>query len=267
MNSYFDGVEFVTWGYDPVSDEVQKDRYFDGYYGIQFTWRGRFEYAVDDEPSRIVTGHPVLLTRPEKKYYYRSPAGETRHHTFICFRGPRVRQWLARGLFPETDLIQLTQPEPFYAGLQQLLDILNVPGGRLLPRAVHLLEDLLLQLHEQPAAARLPAALREGLEKTAARIRRNPARSLDWSYEAQKLHISPVHFRRVFKALTGLPPLQFQLECRLQQAAVLLLKSDVTVAEAAQASGFDDVFYFSRVFKKHRKLTPSAYHRAFAARP
>lgn len=67
------------------------------------------------------------------------------------------------------------------------------------------------------------------------------------------------HFRKVFKKETGKTPLDYLTEKRIDYAKRLLDDRHVrfiTVKEAANLSGFDDPYYFSRVFKKVTGKSP-----------
>ncbi len=76
---------------------------------------------------------------------------------------------------------------------------------------------------------------------------------------AQMAGMSEYHFFRLFKQITGSTPYQYILSSRLKQAA-LLLEADYSVSDTAIAMGFSDIYSFSKVFKKHFGLSPTAYN-------
>ena len=51
-------------------------------------------------------------------------------------------------------------------------------------------------------------------------------------------------------------------EYRIQQAKKLLSREDISVSEAAMQSGFDNLSYFSTVFKKETGMTPQQYRQS-----
>ncbi|MDE5967274.1 MAG: helix-turn-helix domain-containing protein [Lachnospiraceae bacterium] len=75
---------------------------------------------------------------------------------------------------------------------------------------------------------------------------------------AQSIGISPFHMIRQFKALCGLTPHQFQIQCRVRKAQKMLERGK-SVVEAAYATGFCDQSHFDRCFRKIVRLTPSEY--------
>jgi len=71
----------------------------------------------------------------------------------------------------------------------------------------------------------------------------------------------PVHFERVFKQETGLPPMRWLEEHRMAAARQYLSGTSRTVSEIAAAVGYSDPFYFSRVFRKHFGHPPLRYRK------
>ncbi|RAW00052.1 hybrid sensor histidine kinase/response regulator transcription factor [Pseudochryseolinea flava] len=83
----------------------------------------------------------------------------------------------------------------------------------------------------------------------------------DFSVEdlSRELGMSRVHLYKKLLALTGKSPLEFIRVIRLQQAAQLLEKSQLTVSEIAYKVGFNNPKYFTKYFKEEYSMLPSAY--------
>jgi AraC family transcriptional regulator len=76
---------------------------------------------------------------------------------------------------------------------------------------------------------------------------------------ARTASLSPYHFLRVFKAVTGVTPHQWILRARLREAAHRLVTSRVPVTEIALEVGFDDLSNFIRTFRAEFGVPPSRY--------
>ena len=57
-------------------------------------------------------------------------------------------------------------------------------------------------------------------------------------------------FHAHFKAVTGLNPLQFQKQLRLQEARRLMLGEHLDAASAGYRVGYEDAAYFNREYKR-----------------
>ena len=92
-------------------------------------------------------------------------------------------------------------------------------------------------------------------------IQRNFRNELSTSHLAEKAKMSPVSFVRHFRAATGLTPQEYLIKLRLEEAAILLQNPDLSIAEAALQSGFNDSNYFSRLFRKKNNISPRNYRK------
>ena len=76
---------------------------------------------------------------------------------------------------------------------------------------------------------------------------------------AEYLGYSTNYFSRIFKTITGFYINDYIRQIRIVKAQELLVKSNMTIAEIAEATGFSNPNYFYSIFKKETGLTPSAY--------
>lgn len=76
---------------------------------------------------------------------------------------------------------------------------------------------------------------------------------------SRELGMSRVHLYKKLLSLTGKSPIEFIRMIRLQRAAQLLEKSQLTVSEIAYQVGFNNPKYFSKYFKDQFKMLPSVY--------
>ena len=76
---------------------------------------------------------------------------------------------------------------------------------------------------------------------------------------ARHIGLSCYHFSRVFKAGSGLSPGIFLREIRLREALRLLRETQLPVKAVAEESGFCDISYFCRAFRKFAGVTPGSF--------
>lgn len=80
---------------------------------------------------------------------------------------------------------------------------------------------------------------------------------------AEEFHYNAEYLSSLFKAETGYTLLQFLHKTRIEISKNLLLRSNVSVKEAAYSCGFPDEKYYMRTFKRLEGMTPSQYKNAF----
>jgi AraC-like DNA-binding protein len=71
--------------------------------------------------------------------------------------------------------------------------------------------------------------------------------------------MSRAQFHRVFLQATGSSPVRFLRSIRMRLAQQLLISSGAPVKTVAQRCGYEDVFVFSKTFKRDCGLSPSVY--------
>jgi len=81
---------------------------------------------------------------------------------------------------------------------------------------------------------------------------------LDCIQVAQLVNLNPAYLGKLFKKYTGCSLKKYVNMVRVNQAEMLLSTEDLTVTEVAEQCGFQDVSYFSNVFKAIKGIPPSA---------
>ncbi len=67
------------------------------------------------------------------------------------------------------------------------------------------------------------------------------------------------YFKELFIARYGMPPVKYLTHLRLEYAKELLITGRYSVSEIAEQCGFENVYYFSSVFKKNIGVSPKNY--------
>ncbi|MBU2906698.1 AraC family transcriptional regulator [Arenibacter algicola] len=76
---------------------------------------------------------------------------------------------------------------------------------------------------------------------------------------SEELPLGYSSFRKKFKQITGLSPNQYLINLRLERAKYLLVMTNLNVSEISHQIGFDNIFYFSKLFKKKYDISPKNY--------
>ncbi len=99
------------------------------------------------------------------------------------------------------------------------------------------------------------------LDRVKSYIAKNYQRHITTKELAGICFFSIEYFCRFFKRMTGRTALAYVNEYRVEKAAVLLSETDEPIGDIAATVGFEDLNYFSRVFKRIKKLSPSEYRK------
>ncbi len=85
--------------------------------------------------------------------------------------------------------------------------------------------------------------------------------SLSLDYIADHVHLSKYYFCRQFAKTTGATFLEYLNNIRLSKVHQLLLSSDLSIAEIADATGFRSSIQLSRTFQTIYKMSPSQFRK------
>jgi AraC family L-rhamnose operon transcriptional activator RhaR len=137
----------------------------------------------------------------------------------------------------------------FAEELGLLLQFLGVLGR-------HIPAELVRKTSDQPHSA-VSAAIRL--------IDEHPADAWTLTSLAQRVHVEPTYFVRLFRKAVGLPPMAYLTGRRAELAAVLLRDTVAPVSEVGRLVGWSDPNHFSRRFREKFGLSPTGYRQRFEA--
>lgn len=228
-----------------------------------------------DAPKRAVAPGDALLVAPAVPHYYAADEADPWSIIWFHFAGARATRFAA----------QLGASQRIAAGPVSGLWALHDLMGRMIElrrlgctRAV-LLESnalgevVLARLYSEASLAPIGPAEAQPVQVLDDRARKlqqvllflrvHFARELTVPEVARACHVSPSWLFHAFREHTGFSPLSYAIHLRLQEACRLLSLTDRKLADIASVVGYDDGFYFSRLFKKHLGLSPDAYRRQY----
>ncbi|MBV6643813.1 MAG: AraC family transcriptional regulator [Cyclobacteriaceae bacterium] len=99
------------------------------------------------------------------------------------------------------------------------------------------------------------------IERSIRYMRERISDKLSLTKLSQNANLSPSQYSLLFKNKTGKPPLDYLIRMRVQRACQMLNTTNLKVKEIAHLVGYDDPYYFSRVFHKTMGTSPRDYRK------
>ena len=228
------------------------------YISFNFFLNGDAEIQYE---SRKLTAHAGDLLAAQFRNGFTvktGPSGMARKQCLLLSYTP-VQAAICRQLFPE-DLTLVHLPHP--GRIRKILDEIagNVSGDTcemdLLCQMLMFLQELRNQLYSRHKPEPLVQAIRFLTQQGNARIRRKEL--------AEHCGISISSLNRLFRDHLGCSPGQYMIQQRLELAARLLMLHNGNIKQIAYEAGFSSPMFFSREFRQHYGMTPSAFrHKQF----
>ncbi len=235
---------------------------------FEFVWviEGDVEYRRDTTTVPAPPGS-VLLCRPGGTDFFRwDPDRRTRHGYFHFRIASLPPGWPPREHWPsvrppvEGDVLR-----PLFRQLLTWAD----RGDPLLIQTTmaHMLASFVTGeiAGGDPPLERLPEAVERAWKHIHDRLEEDPSASIGLAELAGAACVSPEHLCRLFRRTIARSPVETVRLARLDRAAVLLARSNYSVAEIAAVCGFSSPFHFSRRFKEAFGRSPRELRKSLAA--
>ncbi|BFT68839.1 helix-turn-helix transcriptional regulator [Paenibacillus sp. P36] len=99
------------------------------------------------------------------------------------------------------------------------------------------------------------------MEQTIEHIRQHYMEPITLEGLAEQHGMKGKYFSHLFQKYTGIGPIHYLIEYRMKVAYELLVTTPFAVRDIARNVGYPDAYYFSRLFKKHYGMSPTALKR------
>lgn len=220
---------------------------------------GRLDYA--GTRHRLTPGKTMLVTMPHTHRYWLERGGEWEYFWLLLNGREALR--LAREILDISGPVLEITPSQTDRLASACLDVLKMqdasPG--LASNAAY---AAMTSLHDAVFGSRPPPEnpLPAGLSRVIAHIETNIATPLPVDRLAAIADLSRAHFVRSFAATLGTAPSDYVLEKRLERVERLLLATEMSIADIADATGFADGNYMAKVLRRRRGMAPLEFRAA-----
>lgn len=90
-------------------------------------------------------------------------------------------------------------------------------------------------------------------------INENYMKNISLDKISKYMYLSSVYISKVFKEETGESPINYLIKVRLNKAKELLETSNLSIKSIAESIGYNDAYYFSKLYKKYFGCPPSRH--------
>ncbi|QGQ95918.1 AraC family transcriptional regulator [Paenibacillus psychroresistens] len=255
-----------------------------GVFDFIFVIKGCLFIGEEDQRFEVSAGQSLILL-PDKYHYSVKPIEEETVFYWIHFQVTGEWQEILtnaasllnkspaqpndRSLTGETYAISIrkyetmTIPEQIYTLLEQLMELSYLSRSASFWQQQILFVQLLKTMDKgQKADYSSPAVI--VADKIEAYIKGNYRNEITNDSLAEVLHFHPNYLARCMKSINGCTPIEYLINYRLEQAKLLLIKTDRSIAHIAEAVGFQYTPYFSKRFKEKNGISPLQYRKQFA---
>lgn len=256
------------FGYEktlPTKELITSEEYHT--FRLHYVIKGSVLYGFNGQERKVKKNSCFLLSPKSASYYKTNP------------KDPAIIFWVS---YSGLEALRVTELMGFNENAAGVI-VLNAKQGNamtalmsnaLKPTSTNLTDIVLLKnftgIVELLTTSEKIETLRKPERKSPSSHIEKALKYIETNYANPYLSIEdvassiPIHknyLSLLFKTSLGVTFTQYLTQKRIEQATVLLKSTDYTVSKISNAVGYFDQLYFSKLFKKFNKLSPSAYRK------
>lgn len=254
------GLYPISLGYTQQENSFRIKRQKNEHHFIFYCQSGQASLTYKQKEKTIKRGDIVIMS-PSHDFEYKAKANSGHQTYWINFTG------ILADDFAERLLMKMDDGNAHVGILNNIVadfDNLLALGQRgytatNVIHAVHVLQQTLSFLALQLRLSAFKGNSNFDLNAVETLMRNNLHQDLNLDTLAHYSQLSKFHFAKKFKELTDTSPIQHFINMKIQQACSRLDNSNDPIKQIAEELGYNDPYYFSRLFKKTVGMSPKQY--------
>ncbi|WP_157279801.1 AraC family transcriptional regulator [Paenibacillus swuensis] len=230
---------------------------------LHFVLKGKGMF-VQDEIHYPIAEQDLFCLFPKKSSVYYTDPDHPLEMIWVAFDGKHTIRTLYRaGIKPNEPHTKSALTPEVKATLQEWFQLAE-GGERLsadyfrLALTFKLFGHLTVNSHENTPEHRTEAST-DWLAMAQDYLKSHYMEGVSVDKAAQFVGIDRSHFSKKFRQTYGLSPIQYIQGLKMEQARQMMAENTYSLTEIALSVGYPDLFSFSKAFKRHYTVTPTAY--------
>lgn len=239
-NKHFKTLNILTLGHQ-ICEPLHSFSYaHTNFYLIHYVVSGKGTFIKNKKKTTVSKGQ-MFIIKPDNVYTYTADENDPWEYIWFSFDGELSGIFEGFGDVLENDGTIITE----------MLEAANLKNTRAEFLTGKLYEFISSLLEDKPSKP-------DYVKTVSDFIKANYTDKIYVSDIAHAINLNSRYLTRIFKEKKGVSIQSYILNLKIKKAQSLL-KKGFNVSEAAKAVGYDDVFTFSKIFKKYTGNSPSAY--------
>jgi len=228
-------------------------------YHLLYLYSGELNIKYGKKRDTLKYGQLIIFP-PKTPFFYTNAKKTKTEYMWINFTGRQAEGLINAAEIPVNTPFTVTIPQYIFEGFETFFTEFKFrPFLHELAISYKLMH--LMVLFSRSTGGRVRNKKSGPLTDALVYIGENYTQDIATETLAEIEHLSCAHFRRLFKAKTGMTPTQYITAVRLKNAEQMLLETDLSIKEIAKSVGFSDQLYFSKIFSSHFGDSPSDFRK------
>lgn len=221
--------------------------------------KGTASFSIMNEIHIVPEGSLVIYT-PHQSQYYMYQLSENPEIYWIHFSGTDIDNYLSKLGFKDSLWYNIGIKTEYITIFDKIIKELQVRREHFFELSnLYTLELLSLMSRNMTEASLNVHTINNQMQNVIELIHKNSPSKQSVGGYAKLYNMSTCWFIHCFKSYSGMTPQQYITDLRINKAKELLSDSSFNITEIASIVGYENPFYFSRIFKKNTSLSPREY--------
>ncbi|MEK6646470.1 MAG: AraC family transcriptional regulator [Candidatus Firestonebacteria bacterium] len=240
----------------------------DNVYEFCFVVDGKGEYYLEGKKFNMEPGD-LFVVKPYEEHYEVCDLSDPFELVFITIRiSKENKMHTLDEIFKFPTKIHIIPEREIGDIFQNILDeaVVKKTGYTLKIKSylINLLIEIYRFLHVRNEIFSSTIMLNKNLQKNIVMemckyIKKNYKKQFSDIELSNKFHLSPQHISSLFRKEIGSSPIQYLTKIKIEIAKNLLKNFKKKISSIASEVGYNDPYYFHRIFKKNTGVTPGKY--------
>lgn len=253
---------------DPSGHQLWKKRRVIKDYGFIYVTRGKGVFKSEETDQMEIRAGDLFMLFPSVWHRYRPDHSTGWQEYWLLFNGSQMDRLLEHQMIsPKSPVYHVgvgNKVEELFCEIMDSVQAQSTPPNRILAA----LTELILA-HAVSSASdngNGQTGPESDIATALAFLQQSVHEDVDMAALAASLSLSTCTFNRHFRKATGLTPHHYHTHLRMNRAKELLEDPDLRIKQISRKLGFQDQYYFSRVFKKHTGTSPVEWRKTMGRR-
>jgi AraC-like DNA-binding protein len=236
-------------------------------YQLVYISKGKGTFSAGEKTWNAEPGSAFLVL-PGLKHCYKPDPETGWRESWVGFKGSYFNKLAREGFLTEKHIFFSLGLHDFVTGLfDRIFDEVRRQKPLYQMKACSAVLALLGELLSRSRQQEQGDVCEKIVEKAKYLMASNVYGAINLPSIAAQIGISTSRLNEIFKQLTSMTPYQYYIHIKIHKAEDLLAQEDLSVKEAAWRMGFEDQYYFSRLFKNKTGIVPSEWKNTAAGKP
>ncbi|MDR1096053.1 MAG: AraC family transcriptional regulator [Spirochaetaceae bacterium] len=211
--------------------------------------------------TREARGGDIMLILPGMKHAYKPDYETGWHEHWAGFTGDHFRRLMEKGILSkERTFFHTGLSDTLMAAFNNIIEEISEQKPLFQMKACAGIFSILAETLSSERRKDQPNYYQKLTNWAKSLMEQNVLGTIDVPSIACQIGISASRLNDMFKKYTGMTPYQYFIQIKINKAESLLGDEDISVQYAAAKLGFEDPYYFSRLFKNKTGISPSKWH-------